>query len=332
MSTQYNFTSETDLAKVLNTQISSLWQTGEFSHFKSFDGTRIEYSLFLNDSNNHCIVISPGRIEGYLKYKELVFNLVNNGYNVAVIDHRGQGLSERLLKNPHKGYVKNFDDYAIDLNEFINKIVNPRCNNDLFLLGHSMGGAIAIRYLQSYPNNIKAIALTSPMIGIDSGSLPLWLGKLIINSSLQINNVFSDQAWYFIGHKDYINKPFTDNHLTHSTVRYKIFRDIYIEHPEIQLGGVTFKWLSQAIKAEKHIFEDIAQYSTPTLLLQASEDTVVSNSRQDDFCRELASMGNKLCAENNPVVIHGAKHEILFEKDTMRNKALSHILQWFGQH
>jgi len=74
------------------------------------------------------------------------------------MDHRGQGLSERALENLHKSYVENFQYYISDLNIFIQNIVNPHCsfNNKFhkpYLLAHSMGGAIAARYLQDHPNS-----------------------------------------------------------------------------------------------------------------------------------------------------------------------------------
>ncbi len=330
MPSQYNFTAEQELDSLYKQQIEQVWQTGEFSHFHSFDLTRIEYALFTLKDNEHTVVLSPGRIEGYLKYKELTFNLLQNGFNVAIIDYRGQGLSQRLQLNPHKGFVDNFDDYAIDLKTFISDVVTKKNQGKLFMLAHSMGGAIAIRYLQTFPNDITAIAMTSPMISIDSGSVPYWLGKLLINAGAHLNNFFSNQAWYFLGHKDYVSKPFATNQLTHSKIRYKLFRNEYQQNPEMQLGGVTFKWLAQAIKSNKHIFEDLSQYTTPTLVLQAGQESIVSNSSQNAFCLALAQQQNGLCEGNKPLTIKGAKHEILFEQDSIRNQALSHILDWFN--
>lgn len=38
------------------------------------------------------------------------------------------------------------------------------------------------------------------------------------------------------------------------------------------------------------------------------------------------------CEGGQPKVIQGARHEILFERDTLRAEALSAILRFFAQH
>ena len=59
-----------------------------------------------------------------------------------MIDWRGQGLSERALRNPRKGYVRSFDHYGVDLATFIQEVVLPDCPPPVFALAHSMGASI----------------------------------------------------------------------------------------------------------------------------------------------------------------------------------------------
>ena len=96
-----------------------IWEQGDFSFFSGVDQIRINYATFIHHEIKASIVLVTGRTESYLKYQELAFDLHQQGYNIFIIDHRGQGLSERLLKDNQKGYVKNFDDYAHDLKQFI---------------------------------------------------------------------------------------------------------------------------------------------------------------------------------------------------------------------
>lgn len=71
------------------------------------------------------IVICPGRIESYVKYAELAYDLVHTGFDVLIIDHRGQGLSGRMLSDTHRGHVDNFSDYVDDLYVFRQQEVQP---------------------------------------------------------------------------------------------------------------------------------------------------------------------------------------------------------------
>ncbi len=61
------------------------------------------------------VVVLQGRAEYIEKYFETVRDLRARGFAVATFDWRGQGLSERALKDRHKGHVRNFSEYAADL-------------------------------------------------------------------------------------------------------------------------------------------------------------------------------------------------------------------------
>ncbi len=71
--------------------------------------------------------------------------------------------------------------------------------------------------------------------------------------------------------------------------------------------------------------------ATPTLLLQAEEERVVDNRMHDRFC-ELRTAAGHPVEGGRPLVIKGAYHEILFEKDAMRSVALHAIVDFFNRH
>ena len=75
----------------------------------------IRYVRFTSPQHHRVILIVPGRIESYIKYPELAYDLFHCGYDVVIIDHRGQGRSDRLLADSHRGHVVEFSDYVDDL-------------------------------------------------------------------------------------------------------------------------------------------------------------------------------------------------------------------------
>ncbi|WP_286263422.1 alpha/beta fold hydrolase [Thalassotalea atypica] len=331
MSLAQSYSSELDLKIRVETSISDFWFTGHFDSFQGVDDTRVNYASFSDANHQRCIVVVPGRSEGYLKYKELSHELFEQGYDVHIIDHRGQGISERLTKNPHKGYVKTFDDYSTDLAKFINTIIEPRCDK-IYLLAHSMGGAIATRYMQQHESKIQASVLASPMIAINGGGIPSWLASFLIKAGDKLNSLFSDQPWYFLGQSDHTTTAFEDNKLSQSANRYQVFSELYTQTPSLQLGGVTFHWLAQAIEANVNIFNEIEKLKIPTLVLQAGNDTVVDNDAQNEFCQALHAAMPESCPHGTPTVIPGALHELFFEQDQYRDQAMSAVLKWFKQH
>jgi len=332
------FTKESQLNEV-NSTIESFWQEGTFSHFAGVDNVAINFAEFNSPNHKKCLIISPGRSEAYLKYKELSYDFFQLGFNIYIIDYRGQGLSQRMLSNPNKGYVKNFDYYADDLHHFIENIVEPNCQQTLsaqkpplYLLAHSMGGAITVRYLQKYPNKLTAVVLSSPMIAFNNGGLPNWLSNLIIKGADKINQWFAKEQWYFIGQKDFQPTDFNNNPLTHSKSRFQRFMDLYQSEPKIQLGGVTVHWLQQAIITTENIFSNLAKIKVPLLVIQSGADSVVDNDAQNKFCVQLHQLQKHSCPNGKPVVIKEANHELFIESDDKREIALSTALQWFNQH
>jgi len=88
--------------KKLNTpEQQRFWQNVHQSEFQSSDGVKIAFCQVLQADAKQAVVISNGRVESYLKYQELIFDLYQQGYSVFALDHRGQGLSDRITDNPH---------------------------------------------------------------------------------------------------------------------------------------------------------------------------------------------------------------------------------------
>ena len=73
------------------------------------------------------VCLFQGRSEFIEKYFETVRDLRARGFAVATLDWRGQGMSDRVLRNRRKGYVRSFSQYQIDLETFINEVVLPDC-------------------------------------------------------------------------------------------------------------------------------------------------------------------------------------------------------------
>jgi len=327
------FNSEVSSENILHDKLNNFWQKGLFNSFLGIDEVSIHYAQFMQDEAGlPTIVIVPGRCESYLKYQELIFDLYRQSYNIFIIDHRGQGLSGRLLPNLHKGYVNKFQDYVDDLQYFIEKIVTPHISNQPYLLAHSMGGAIATRFMQDYPDAIKAAVISSPMLGFNAGFLPQNIAKVLVATKLFLNNITRNNPWYFLGQKNYSATRFADNKLTHSPSRYQDFVELYKNNKTIQLGGVTSHWLAQSIIAQKEIFAKLPQLKTPILLLQAGGDIVVCQQAQNDFCQQLHVIHPQSCPNGLPNRIDDAFHELFFEIDDYRDDAIAQSLTWFQQH
>ncbi len=326
----YLLSTEAQLAQRYSELIQPYWQQyASPSSFKGVNNLNIHYlKLTAAKPSNKLIVLSPGRVEGYLKYAELAYDLAQQRYDVVIIDHRGQGLSDRESAQQQPGDVANFQYYVDDLASLIKQQVARHHYQYKFLLAHSMGGAIVARYLQQQPADFNAVALSAPMFGINLGAIPKPLAKGLSRAFLQLEQGFKRAPHYAIGQSDYRPKSFANNRLTHSPARYQKMLEVYQQHPQIQLGGPTNRWLTESFKAMQQCIDEAHKITLPLLLLQAEQDQIVTAKEQRSFFQALNSSS---AAANQFSILTGAKHEIMFERDAIRNPALSKILDFFAQ-
>ncbi len=319
----WRFTSETNIADIFATKINPFWQQCVTQDkFIGKGKVAVHYAWCAPDNAKATIVISSGRIESYLKYKELIFDFFNNGYAIFILDHRGQGLSDRMTKDRHHGYVAHFDDYVEDLLTFVDTVVTPNQQGERYLVCHSMGGAIGALTLLRKPNLFSKAVLAAPMFGIKP-VLPDWLASSLLQVGLGVNRLRRKDSGYFFGQTGYVSLPFALNKLTHSQSRYRLFRALYDEEKVLQLGGVTTEWLSAAKYAMDLIRDNAQHISSPMLVLSADRDHIIDNKRQ----REVVAKIPNVTLE----VINDAYHELFIERDELRNQALTKILNFLAE-
>ena len=336
-----DLTTEERLSEDFPSKIAPFYATGTSGEFVGKEGKKIRYRTFaLADraTERGAIVISSGRTEGMIKYQELIYDLSRQGYSVYIHDHRGQGYSERINpKQPELGLVESFDYYVDDLNTFVETIVKPANHKRLFLLAHSMGGAVASLYLARYPDVFRAAVLSSPMHqAIMPGRACTWIG---------FTNLFWGESRYVVGEKSWTDSDKDmhrfdkkTNELTQSNARYDRMIEQYrqTDHekdgwPSPKLGGPSPKWTKEACRAGSLSRSEpiIKAIKTPILLLQAGDDTIVSLEAQVEFCDKINQVRNTSCKGYQ--VAH-ARHELFIESDTYRQRALAKAIEFFNKH
>lgn len=299
--------------------LGALWSSGVRGSFIGVDGIALRYVIHRVSPSKGAVVLLPGRTEAMMKYAEVIGDLTAQGYSTYALDVRGQGASDRLLPNHDKGYVVAFADYVTDLYTFMRDVVHADAPKDVFILAHSMSGATAVLFADEHPELVRAMVLSSPMLEINTGAF-----APVIASSLGLTACSaSDGTGYAIGSGDY--KPeqdFDKSTVSSSRERWQWKVDQLESHPELRLGGVTWRWLCESLGATSRA-QALGPYSTvPTLLLQATDDTIVKPASQERYCREAAR-----CQLS---VMEGARHELLQERDELRDAALTQTMAFFA--
>lgn len=303
------------------TEVEVFWQKKVTSkYFTAFDGIKLHFAYYQHNAEAPLVVIAPGRIESALKYQELFWELAQQGFSVAALDHRGQGLSARLTMNPHQGHVENFNDFVRDFADFTDQLTTLFGSVPKTLFSHSMGGTIATLYCATYSHPYSKLILSAPMFSIATGKVPYWLARCVVAAGAWFNR-YLGKPWYFFGMGDYQTVAFGKNVLTHSKQRYQAFRSAYDNVTEVQLGGPTFNWLYEAVSAAMNAQKLANDITIPVLLFQAGNDKVVSAAGQKKVAA--AVTGDHFRFET----IKGAYHELMMETDKFRQPVLDAIIE-----
>ena len=324
----YFISQESNVSEYPNNDFMAFFNTKVITGvWKQYSGVESFYGFVANGQAKRCVVISTGRSESIVKYAEFIYELYENGFSVFIMDHQGQGLSTRLLSNPHIGFVNTFDDYVEDLKCLIDQVLSPllleqkQAKLPKVLFCHSMGGAIGALYVQKYPMTFTKLILSAPMLGV-AAPVPEWFTKSFVAAVLKLRSLLQLPAIYLWGQGDYLADPFDGNQLTNSKVRYKVFREMMASYPQNQLGGISFEWLLQAIIAMRLARSRAKSITIPTLVLQAQQEQIVDNKRMKQFASDLPNA--------TLVIVPNAKHELLFERKEARTLALTKILDFLS--
>lgn len=281
------------------------------------DGTRSRYALWparrpsRKKPNKGCICLFPGRGEFIEKYFETIAELLERGFSVAVLDWRGQGRSQRPLKNPRKGHVVSFDEFSEDLETFMTTIVEPDCKGPYFALAFSMGANIILRALPHH-SWFQRVVLVSPLVGLSPQLVTFGVLKFIV----KLANFIGLGTAYIPGGRSRPTeeRKFAGNLLTTDSVRLQRVKDILRSDSALGLGSPTFGWVYAAIESISVLQQEGfgAGISTPTLVIAAGHERVVSYRAIETLCRKMP--------KGALVTIDGALHEIMMERDIFREQ------------
>jgi len=123
------------------------------------------------------LVISHGLAEHCGRYAQLAERLVvERGYAVYALDHRGHGRSGGERAN-----IGRFQYVVSDLGTFVGRAQRQHPDAPAFLLGHSMGGAIALACVVRNPGGLKGLVLSAPALASGQAVSPAkaWLVRLL---------------------------------------------------------------------------------------------------------------------------------------------------------
>lgn len=310
--------SEKGYAESYSKSILPFWKEGRETVCNAADGLRLYTWHRLHPNPRARVFISHGYAENTMKYRELAFFFYQNSYSVYVWDHRGHGWSGRVGPEKHSVDVLNFSDYSADLHLMMQALPQgPEVPT--FLFGHSLGGAIAIDFMQRYPDRIQAAVLSSPLLLPSLRGMPVscvtWLARLLARwhapDKCSLGGAqTAAEFWSFklAG--------------TRSRERFDLFKEETLRE-DLRMAGPTNRWVLTTFASAQELLEPerMAKLKLPLFVATAGHDRLVRADAIAEFCRRAPHAEPHLYADSF--------HEIWNERDKIRNPYLNDVLSFY---
>ncbi len=246
------------------------------------------------------LLIVHGMGEHCGRYMNLVNHFVPKGYAIYSLDHIGHGKSQGKRE-----FVESFEDFTLTLRHYHDMIKTWQPGKPLVLLGHSMGGTIALTYLLEHQQEFDGAIISSPALKPYGkvSSVTIFGGKILSRLlpmtgvlALDLNAISRDPQVV----TDYQNDPLT-------------FK-----------GKTPARLAAEMIGAMARIENEAAVIQLPFLVVQGSSDTIVDPSGAQMIYDRAGSTDKTI------KIYDGLFHEVFNEPE--KEQVLNDVDVWLKSH
>jgi alpha-beta hydrolase superfamily lysophospholipase len=246
------------------------------------------------------IVIAHGFADHSGRYEHVAEFFARKGYVVYAYDHRGQGKSEGV-----RGHVSRFSQFYDDLWFVIRRAKGRNPGKKCFLLGHSMGGLIALGYAARRPKTINGLIVTSPLVALRMKVSPVkkGFGKLV-------SGLFPKLA---------LDPGMVAEDLSHDLDVVEAYKKDPIRSPK-----VTTRFYVELDRTMKTVGSLAKSIATPCMFMLGGDDAVCSTDATVRFYESIPETTDKKL-----IVWDGLYHEILNEPE--KDQVLRAMAEWIAE-
>lgn len=153
--------------------------------------------------------------------------------------------------------------------------MNYRMERHRILFAHSMGGAIAVRYIEEHPKAFERAILSSPMFRMQTGKYPWWVAKMTADFYVRTKR----GEHYAAGQTGFDSRPDFEHSSCISRERYDYIFEKRLKNSRYQTNGSTYGWLLAAMRATETLMrkKNLERIKIPVLIFIAGNDHMVDN-------------------------------------------------------
>ncbi|XP_069101613.1 monoglyceride lipase-like [Argopecten irradians] len=256
-----------------------------------------------NQDYRGLVFVAHGLAEHCLFYKEVADLLINKGFYVFSHDHAGHGQSE----GP-RSHIDTFDHYVQDVFQHIDQVKEkfPE-KTPVFIVGHSMGGAISVLSAMSRPQYFTGVVLIGPAIQASPGAI----SPIKIMAGKVLARIFPQMCIEKLKTKDLSRDP-----------------DAVKEYEDDKLvfhDGIKAKWGLELLRSFDVMKAGFAKVDWPFLVLHGDHDKMCAVEGSQTLYDEAQSKDKQI------KIYKGFYHQIHKEPRDDRDTVLKDIVEWLDQ-
>lgn len=244
-------------------------------------------------------VIVHGFAEHSGRYGALTEHLLAKGYSVTAYDQRGHGLSDGL-----PGHIEDFSEYDNDLDKVVALTRARMAGQPLFIIGHSMGGLVALRHLARKSDTVVGAIISAPLIAVATPvpAHKLWIARLGTRFAprLRLGNQINPAV---LSRDPEVGKA-------------------YAVDPRVT-RKVSTKWFTEAVRAMAEVKAWASRIRTPLLVMHGTKDRLASVEATKALFADISSNDKELA------IYEGYYHELFNEPE--KQEIFERATLWLSQ-
>jgi alpha-beta hydrolase superfamily lysophospholipase len=273
----------------------------ESGHFDGAGGNAdIYWQAWLPDAEPRAVVaLSHGVSEHSGRYAWVAERFVERGYAMYALDHRGHGRS-----SGSRAVIDRVEHAVADIGTLLDRAAGADVNGRRpFLLGHSMGGCLALAFARRRQDELEGLLLSAPLAVLEAASPAQRVAGHVLSIVAPKLGVFTVDP---------------------TTVSRDpgVVRD-YEQDPLNHHGKLPARTVHELSSEIARFPEAIPALTLPLLVQVGTGDRLVP-PRASDLVHELASSEDKTIKRYD-----GLFHEILNEPE--RDAVVADTLAWLDQ-